>query len=145
MAAWRFAMTACALHVDGIRVLSAASMRGCAIALLSVVAFTDAGAAGQAQEQAYFSASPTSGQAPLTVKFCASAGIGIDFGDGTSSGMGLAQSGDCTAVDASFTTHLYSKPGAYRLRGFPCPGIHASHCEAVARQASALTITVTAP
>ena len=63
---------------------------------LAVIATMMAMAVGDAQTPktatpssgvAYFTAAPTSGQAPLTVTFCAFAGIAIDFGDGTSSGM----------------------------------------------------------
>jgi hypothetical protein len=92
---------------------------------------------------AHFTASPTSGPAPLTVKFCASAGIGIDFGDGMSSGMGIAQSADCPAGETSYTTHTYTAPGTYQLRGLPCPSQHDIVCGGVAAQASATTITVT--
>ena len=54
-------------------------------------------------QPAGFIASPTFGKAPLTVTFCSIAGVGIDFGDGTSSGMDMAQSGDCPA-GSSFTS-----------------------------------------
>jgi len=85
------------------------------------------------------------GRAPLTVAFCASAGIGIDFGDGVSSGMGIAQSGDCPEGVTSYTKHTYTAAGTYRLRGTPCPSsTHGAVCGAVAQQASAITITVTA-
>ena len=92
---------------------------------------------------AYFSASPTSGKAPLIVKFCASAGIGIDFGDGAYSGMGIAQEGTCPRPGSVFTTHTYENAGAYKLKGVPCPGVHASDCGAVASQANAVTVEVT--
>ena len=97
-----------------------------------------------AAQSAHFSASPSSGVAPLTVKFCASAGIGIDFGDGTSGSMGIAQKGDCPPEAFSYTTHTYREPGQYRLRGFPCPSAHDVVCGQVARLASAITITVMA-
>ena len=91
-----------------------------------------------------FTASPTSGRAPLTVTFCASAGIGIDFGDGASSGMGIAQSGECPMPNATITRHTYAAAGTYRVRGLPCPSAtHGASCGAAAQQASAVTITVT--
>ena len=91
-----------------------------------------------------FTASPTSGPAPLTVTFCASAGIGIDFGDGTTSGMGMARRNDCPAGSSSFATHIYSVAGTYQLRGFPCPSPHENICGEVARQAGTIKIIVTA-
>jgi hypothetical protein len=42
----------------------------------------------------HFTAAPIAGPTPLIVRFCASAGISIDFGDGTSSGM----QGGATAI-----------------------------------------------
>jgi hypothetical protein len=95
------------------------------------------------RQPAHFSASPISGPAPLTVTFCASAGITIDFGDGSIGGMGNASDRDCPAGDPSYTSHTYRAHGVYRLRGIPCPGIHAAICGDVANQASATTITVT--
>ena len=91
-----------------------------------------------------FTASPVAGPAPLTVKFCASAGIAIDFGDGTSSGMGPAQRGDCPPGLASSASHTYTRPGSYRLRGSPCPSsmLH-PECGEAAAQAGAITIVVT--
>ena len=110
----------------------------------TVLPFSGAMAAEDSQPSApYFSASPASGPAPLTVKFCASAGIGIDFGDGTSGGMGPAHAADCAKPAAVFTTHVYEKPGTYKLGGFPCPGVNAAQCGAVADQAKTLTVTVT--
>jgi len=99
-------------------------------------------AAAQSPSPDYFSASPISGKAPLIVKFCASAGIGIDFGDGTSAGMGIAPEGTCPQPGSAFTTHKYENTGAYKLKGFPCPGGNAIHCGAVASQANAITIEV---
>jgi hypothetical protein len=93
---------------------------------------------------AQFTASPTSGQAPLTVTFCSSAGIAIEFGDGTSSGMGVAQSGECP-TDAFVTTkHTYAAAGTYQLSGSPCPSsAYGNSCGEAARQASSVQITVT--
>jgi hypothetical protein len=90
-----------------------------------------------------FTATPTSGRAPLMVKFCAMAGITIDFGDGASSGMDIAQSSDCPTGFGSYTTHTYATAGVYQLRGIPCPGVNAAVCGAAADQASAVKITVT--
>jgi hypothetical protein len=59
--------------------------------------------------------------------------------------MGIAQSGDCPVGLVSHTTHTYAAAGVYELRGFPCPDINAAVCGAVAAQASAMKITVTAP
>jgi hypothetical protein len=84
-----------------------------------------------------------SGKRPLIVEFCASAGIGIDFGDGTSGGMGIAPEGRCPRPGSVFITHKYESTGAYKLKGFPCPGFNAVHCGAVASQANAVTIEVT--
>jgi len=80
----------------------------------------------------------------LTVKFCSSAGIVINFGDGTSSGMGAARDSDCPTGFSSFASHTYAAHGIYRLRGFPCPSskLHPACAEAAA-QASAMTIEVT--
>jgi hypothetical protein len=94
----------------------------------------------------HFAALPTSGPAPLTVTFCASAGIGIDFGDGTSSGMNIAQNGkngNCPTGGSSYATHIYTVPGTYQLRGFPCPSPNDTICGEVAQQASAVKIAVT--
>ena len=91
----------------------------------------------------HFTASPTSGRAPLTVTFCASAGVAIDFGDGTSSAMGLAQSGDCPVGGTSHIKHIYTAAGTYQLRGAPCPGSQNTNCGEVAMQASAVKIIVT--
>ena len=110
--------------------------------LLGVVFSVSFGSA-QPLEPAYFSASPMSGKRPLIVEFCASAGIGIDFGDGTSGGMGIAPEGTCPRPGSVFITHKYENTGAYKLKGFPCPGINALHCGAVASQANAVTIEVT--
>jgi hypothetical protein len=90
-----------------------------------------------------FTASPIIGPAPLTVKFCASAGIGIDFGDGTTGGMGIARSGECTEGEPSYVTHTYVAAGTYQLRGFPCPSPHGAICGGVAQQAGEVRITVT--
>jgi hypothetical protein len=92
----------------------------------------------------HFTALPTSGQAPLTVTFCASAGIGIDFGDGTSGGMGLAQSSDCPGGSPVMVKHTYAGAGTYRLSGFPCPSSASEEsCREAARQAGIVTITIT--
>jgi hypothetical protein len=91
-----------------------------------------------------FTASPTSGQAPLTVTFCASAGIGLNFGDGTVSQMGIAQGDECPKGPTSVVRHTYTAPGTYQIRGFPCPGAHAATCGKVAEMAGTVTIIVTA-
>ena len=105
--------------------------------------------AGQAQigasgtQSSYFAASRTSGEAPLTVTFCASAGITIDFGDGTSSGMGIARNGDCPMANSLMTRHTYTTAGDYQLTGLPCPSsTHGESCGEVARQASSVKIIV---
>jgi hypothetical protein len=90
----------------------------------------------------HFTASPTSGRAPLTVTFCASAGVAINFGDGTSSAMGMAQSGDCPVGRTSHIKHTYTAAGTYQLRGAPCPGSQNTNCGEVAKQASAVKIIV---
>jgi hypothetical protein len=91
-----------------------------------------------------FTASPELGPAPLTVAFCAAAGIAIDFGDGTSSGMQMSSPGDCPPGLANYASHTYREPGAYRLRGVPCPSsaLH-PECGQAAEQANSVTITVT--
>jgi len=112
-------------------------------AALSTIAAPCAQTTANDPRSVYFAASPTSGPAPLTVKFCASAGIGLDFGDGTSSGMGIAQAGDCPAAGSLMTTHTYTAPGTFQVTGRPCPSSsHAASCAEVARQASSTTITV---
>jgi hypothetical protein len=90
----------------------------------------------------FFSAAPTSGPAPLTVTLCASAGIVIDFGDGSRSGLGMPPNGVCPTAGSVFAKHTYTTPGTYQLRGFPCPSPHAEVCEEVAQQASKVSITV---
>jgi len=95
-------------------------------------------------EPASFIASPTSGPAPLTVKFCASAGISINFGDGAGSGMGASPRGACPSEAPMYATHVYAAPGSYRLLGSPCPSAGGDNvCGEVAQQASAVTIAVT--
>ena len=113
---------------------------------LSVMLAVTAAALAQpaASSSAHFTASPISGRAPLTVTFCASAGIDIDFGDGTSSGLGPPPKDACPAGENSYTTHTYTAAGIYRLRGFPCPSADSDICGRVAEQAGAVTITVTA-
>jgi hypothetical protein len=113
------------------------------LTLIAIIIVTTTGHAQPAEsgtQAPHFTASPTSGQAPLTVTFCASAGIGVDFGDGTSS-RGIAPSGACPMGDVSFT-HIYTAAGTYQLRGFPCPSSHDTICGEVARQANTVTITV---
>jgi|SRR5579872_2594979 len=105
--------------------------------------FSPSFAGAQPVEPAYFSASPKSGKGPLIVEFCASAGIGIDFGDGTTGGMEIAPEGTCPRPGSVFTTHKYENTGSYKLKGFPCPGINAIQCGAVAKQATAIIIEVT--
>lgn len=91
-----------------------------------------------------FSASPTSGQAPLTVTFCASAGISIEFGDGDSSGMSVAESGTCPVGSPMTARHTYASAGTFQLRGFPCPSAADENpCAEVARIAGTVKITVT--
>jgi PKD domain len=118
-------------------------------ALAALGALGAPSAAKDAQKEAQsvqFTASPTSGPAPLTVKFCASAGISIVFGDGTSSGMGSAQDGNCSAGLSWYTSHTYTAPGTYRLRGFPCPSsMFHTECGQAAAQANGVIITVTRP
>ncbi len=66
-----------------------------------------------------FFASPSSGNAPLTVSFSGtvnSAGYSIDFGDGTSSGDVRCGHGGCPPSPSSSsvnTTHAYTSPGTY--------------------------------
>ena len=92
----------------------------------------------------HFTAEPSAGSAPLTVKFCASAGIVIDFGDGTRSGMQGARSGDCQAGLSTFVLHTYTAPGTYHLRGFPCPSsMLYPECGEAAAQAGTVNVTVT--
>jgi len=101
-------------------------------------------AAPGAADAAKFAAYPTSGPAPLTVKFCAFAGISIDFGDGSSSGLGKAKSGDCPGDAPLVTTHSYGTPGVYRIGGAPCPSAELHPlCGEVANLANTITITVT--
>jgi hypothetical protein len=99
--------------------------------------------AAHGQQRASFSAVPLSGPAPLTVTFCASAGIALDFGDGTGSAMDLAQS-ECPVGSTSHIRHTYGAPGTYHVRGLPCPGSQNTNCGEVAQQASAVMITVVA-
>ena len=95
-------------------------------------------------EPARFIASPTSGSAPLLVKFCASAGIAINFGDGAGSGLGAPPRGVCPSEAPMYATHVYTAPGIYRLVGSPCPSASGGDvCGEVAQQASAVTIVVT--
>ena len=95
-------------------------------------------------QSVHFIAAPTAGPTPLIVRFCASAGITIDFGDRTSSGMQGARDGDCPAGLSYFVSHTYTAPGIYHLRGFPCPSsmLH-PECGDAAGQASSVTVTVT--
>lgn len=104
-----------------------------------------AGACNSVAAAAQFTASPTSGTAPLIVKFCAAAGIAIDFGDGTSSGMQAAAPRDCPGFSNS-AFHMYTRAGIYHLRGGPCPSsaLH-PECGEAAEEASAVVITVKSP
>jgi hypothetical protein len=115
---------------------------GLAVILAIVAAVVEPGPCRAQSER--FTASPTSGRAPLTVTFCASAGIVINFGDGTSGSMGIAQSGECPAGSLSVARHTYAAAGAYQLSGLPCPSsTHGASCGEVARQAGTVTINVT--
>jgi hypothetical protein len=117
---------------------------GFAFAAISVTAQAQIGTQTQTAPAPHFAASPTSGRAPLTVTFCASAGIGLNFGDGTLSQLGIAQSGECPADLTSSVRHTYTAPGTYQLRGFPCPGAHGAICGKVAEMAGTVKIIVTA-
>ena len=113
------------------------------IAAAGIVAAAHAQPTTDGKQAPYFTASPISGPAPLTVTFCSSAGIGVDFGDGTYS-MGPAPTGACQSGQSGFT-HTYTQPGNYQLRGAPCPSPHDVVCGGTAEQASAVKITVTSP
>jgi hypothetical protein len=67
----------------------------------TIVALGAYGVHSATSQAARFTASPTSGNVPLTVVFCADAGIVIEFGDGARGGMGEAPSGACPAGHAS--------------------------------------------
>ena len=104
---------------------------GLAVILAIFAALVAPGPCGAQSER--FTASPTSGPAPLTVTFCASAGIVINFGDGTSGSMGIAQSGECPAGSLSVVRHTYAAAGTYQLSGLPCPSsTHGESCGEVA-------------
>lgn len=119
-------------------------MRGAAAVVVVLSAVTSAAWAQPTDGSELFTATPTSGQAPLAVTFCASAGIAVDFGDGASSGMGIAQSGECPMPNATIIRHTYAAAGTYRVRGLPCPSAtHGTSCGEAAQQASTVTITVT--
>jgi PKD repeat protein len=109
----------------------------------TIVALGAYGVHSATSQAARFSASPTSGNVPLTVAFCADAGIVIEFGDGARSGMGEAPSGACPAGRASYVTHTYTIPGTYQLRATPCPPRGNAVCGEVAQAANAVTITAT--
>jgi len=96
--------------------------------------------AAHGQQAVQLSASPLSGPAPLTVTFCSSAGIAIDFGDGTISAMDLAQGNECPTGASSHVQHTYAAPGTYQVRGLPCPGSQNTNCGETARLASAVRI-----
>ena len=87
----------------------------------TIVAWGAYGVHFATSQAARFTASPTSGNVPLTVVFCAEAGIVIEFGDGARSGMGEAPSGACPAGQTAYVTHTYTTPGTYQLRAIPCP------------------------
>ena len=111
------------------------------IGALSIAAATIA--CGASAQSVLFVAVPVSGPAPLTVTFCAAAGITLNFGDGASSGMQASRSEACPPGISSHVTHTYAAPGTYALRGLPCPSPHAAVCGAVAQQASQVKIVVT--
>ena len=116
-----------------------------AIALTTTIAAPLVGAQEADAKTARFTASPATGRAPLTVTFCSAAGISLNFGDGATSGFGLAKRGDCRLLGATavMVRHTYAKPGTYQLRGMPCPGSSgADVCAAVAQQANGMKIIV---
>ncbi|MDP3646282.1 MAG: PKD domain-containing protein [bacterium] len=84
-----------------------------------------------------FSASPTSGSAPLVVSFSGtvnSAGYSIDFGDGTSSGDVRCGHGGCPTSPSSSsvnTTHTYNFPGTYTAKLRQHFSIIAGNCAGV--------------
>lgn len=76
----------------------------------------------QSQSSVYFSASPTSGQAPLAVSFSASNAVSgtqytAEFGDGTSGSMNApAGNGNCTGSSSNcvlYGAHTYASSGTY--------------------------------
>jgi uncharacterized protein YjdB len=106
-----------------------------------------------------FSASPTSGGAPLTVMFYSNdvQGGTVNFGDGTSSAqlecdsVSAANSSVSSACPRTFTPHTYTAPGIYTatLQAFPQCAVYVgqtdfSNCSPVTiGKISKITITVT--
>ena len=100
-----------------------------------------------------FSASPTSGTAPLNIVFTTNvSGSTVVFGDGTSAPVtancltGLNGSRNCD-TGSYLTTHTYTTPGTYTatLRGTQCPSTPGLSCAQVITTLGTATITVTAP
>ena len=124
--------------------MAARTSRTVAGAMFALFGAVGAQPAEAIAQTVHFAAAPIAGPTPLIVRFCASAGINIDFGDGTSSGMQGGRNGDCPAGLSYFVSHTYTAPGIYHLRGFPCPSsmLH-PECGEAAGQASSVTVTVT--
>lgn len=141
---WRLWKTKVTRPIEVNALVLFGAILGLAFAAMSGAAQAQIGTQTQTAPAPRFTASPTSGQAPLTVTFCASAGIGLNFGDGTLSQMGIAQNDECPEGLTSAVRHTYTAPGTYQLRGFPCPSAHAAICGKVAEMAGTVTIIVTA-
>src|SRR3989344_7100105 len=86
-----------------------------------IAEMTGCGSAGQTTTSAQttpppnFSASPTSGPAPLTVRFASGVGSAIDFGDGTSDLFPYCLAIGCS-TQGFVIGHTYSSAGTYTAR-----------------------------
>ena len=83
-----------------------------------------------------FSATPTVGAAPLTVKFHTGQLAGlytIDFGDGSRGN--IPPDNGATGTALSYTSHVYQSPGTYMVKLFTC-------CSTTTQVAGTATITV---
>ncbi|MDB5238359.1 MAG: repeat containing protein [Candidatus Kaiserbacteria bacterium] len=117
------------------------------IRTLGTATITVSGAVSQADTT--FTASPTSGTAPLTVSFSASGPSGtnfssISYGDGTSGSLNAAPvCASCNA--ASSASHVYATAGTYTVTlGYMPPCAVGMACAQVV-QTKTVTITVNAP
>ena len=95
-----------------------------------------------------FTATPRSGNAPLSVSFSAravdsSATYSVEFGDGNEGSFTLSELANST-VNNLLANHTYSTPGTYtaKLMKYSCPAGGSISCAQVMQTVSQLTITV---
>jgi len=138
------------LHNINFRSLTFIKLLIVASAIMVVTFFPSSSQALSLTPSFEFSATPVSGNAPLTVGFNATNVLPdvstyyVSFGDGTEAKMEmLACAGGC-AHNPMTTSHTYASPGTYTARLlFSAPCSSGLNCTAVLTEAAMVTVTVT--